>query len=466
MLTNTHTFTAYVPSHRQQVWDWFARPGAFLRLAAPWGALQPAVEAKSLRDGEAVLQAKVATAKVPGARWVAKHQPQEYIDGHQFADVCVSQPFAALTQWRHLHRFEDDGDGAKVIDRVTSRVPRGQLAPMFEYRSRQLIDDLAAHARAAQEWSATPSVIAITGASGLVGSALSAFLSTGGHTVVQLVRGEPDANSPYEQRRWNPDAPVHAMLDGVDVVVHLAGAPIGSRFTADHMAAVRDSRVGPTRRLAEAIAAHGGPKAFVSASAIGYYGSEHGDELLDESSPSGDDFLASVVREWEASTAPAADATVRTVRVRTGIVQSARGGTLALMRPLYESFLGGRLGDGKQWMSWIGLDDLVEIYHRAIFDADLVGPVNAVAPQAVRNSEYSKQLAATVHRPNLVPVPGFGPRLLLGNRGARELALASQRVVPAVLVDHGHHFRYEELPAALAHELGSDPRSAKADASG
>lgn len=457
-----HAFSAHLPFDRPTVWDWFCRPGAMTRLAAPWGPLQPVREARNLRDGEAVLRPVIATAGVPGTKWVARHRPELFVDGQQFADHVVSQPFSAITRWEHLHRFEDNPDGALMLDKVSTRVPRSVLTPIFRYRARQALDDLAAHARAASEWGARPTTVAITGAGGLVGSALSAFLSTGGHRVIHLVRRDPDPDAAYEQRRWHPDAPVHAMLDGVDAVVHLAGEPIGSRFTNSHMNQVRDSRVGPTRRLAEAIAAHskagGSVRTFVSASAIGFYGSEHEDELLDEFAPAGQDFLAGVVRDWEEATQPAAQAGIRTVVVRTGIVQSSRGGTLAMLKPLYEAFVGGRLGDGRQWMSWIGLDDLVEIYHRALLDANLAGPVNAVAPQAVRNSEYSRELASALHRPSLVPVPGFGPRLLLGERGARELALASQRVVPRVLVESGHHFRHPDLTAALRHELGKDPQ--------
>lgn len=456
-----HEFRAHVPFDRSTVWDWFSRPGGMPRLAAPWGPLQPVSEARNLRDGEAVLRPVVATAGVPGAKWVARHVPDQFVDGHQFVDQVVSQPFAAVTGWQHLHRFEDDPDGCLVIDKVSARVPKSVVAPIFRYRLRQLLDDLAAHQRARTEWQAKPLTVAITGASGLVGSALTAFLSTGGHRVIHLVRRSPDPGALYEQREWQPRAPQQEMLEGVDAVVHLAGEPIGSRFTNTHMNQVRDSRVEPTRLLAEAIAANskagGSVRVFVSASAIGYYGSEHGDELLDEMAPAGEDFLAGVVRDWETATAPAAEAGVRTVLVRTGIVQSSRGGTLALLKPMFEAFVGGRLGDGKQWMSWIGLDDLVEIYHRALFDQSLAGPVNAVAPQAVRNSDYSRELASVLHRPSLLPVPGFGPRLLLGDRGARELALASQRVVPRVLVEAGHHYRHPELSAALRHELGKDP---------
>lgn len=416
--------------------------------------MQPVEEARSLIDGRAVLQVKVATVSIPKGRWVAQHQPHDYVEGEQFGDHVVSQPFSLITGWQHLHRFEPSGEGCRLIDRVKTRVPKAILTPMFRYRAEQVSQDLSAHEHAAQAWNATPSTIAITGARGLVGTALTAFLSTGGHTVVHLVRGEVDPDALHEQRHWDMEAPDPQMLDGVDAVVHLAGESIAGRFTADHMNKIRDSRVDPTRRLAEVIAEHGGPRNFVCASAIGFYGAEHSDELLDETSPAGEDFLANVVREWEQATHAASEAGVRTVNVRTGLVLSARGGLLAVLRPLYESFLGGRIGDGQQWMSWIGLDDLVDVYHRALFDRQLAGPVNAVAPEAPRNEEFSRTLASVLHRPDAVAVPAVGPRLLLGNRGARELALASQRVVPAALIDAGHVFRRAGLEQTLRHELG------------
>jgi uncharacterized protein (TIGR01777 family) len=168
----------------------------------------------------------------------------------------------------------------------------------------------------------------------------------------------------------------------------------------------------------------------------------------------GDGFLADLVADWEAATAPAAEAGLRVVNVRTGIVQSARGGTLRLMRPLFAAGLGGRLGSGEQWLSWIGLDDLLDVYHRATYDARLSGPVNAVAPEPVRNADYTKALAGVLHRPAVVPVPSLGPRLLLGHQGARELAEANQRVVPTKLETLAHRFRRSKITDALAHELG------------
>ena len=220
--------------------------------------------------------------------------------------------------------------------------------------------------------------------------------------------------------------------------MHLAGASIAGRFTEAHKTAIRDSRIEPTRRLAEAAAdAADGPRTFVSASAIGIYGFDRGDAVLCEESVRGDGFLADVVADWEAATEPAAEAGLRVVTVRTGIVQSARGGTLRLFRPLFAAGLGGRLGDGRQWLSWIGLDDLLDVYYRALYDTALTGPVNAVAPEPVRNADYTKALGRVLHRPAVLPVPSFGPRLLLGEQGARELAEANQRVVPTKLRDVG-----------------------------
>jgi uncharacterized protein (TIGR01777 family) len=276
--------------------------------------------------------------------------------------------------------------------------------------------------------------------------------------VIKLVR-HPVALDADDQRQWNPDQPAPGLLDGVDAVVHLAGASIAGRFTAAHKAQIRDSRIEPTRRLAELAArtakADGAAlTAFVSASAIGYYGADRGDEVLTEESPRGTGFLADVVADWEAATQPAADAGLRTVLVRTGIVQSPKGGTLRLLFPLFEAGLGGRLGDGRQWLSWISLDDLADVYLRALADPALSGPVNAVAPDPVRNSDYTVTLGQVLRRPTLIPVPGFGPRLILGAEGVRELAEASQRIRPDALLTAGHPFRHTRLEPALRHLLG------------
>ncbi|QBS40938.1 TIGR01777 family oxidoreductase [Nocardia sp. CS682] len=440
--------SSVVAAPRSEVFEWHARPGAFARLAPPWQPVSVLAEADSLADGRAVLG-------LPGGlRWVAKHDPARYDPPQRFVDrIAVdglgSLPAGLLLRWRHTHDFEVvDDTHTRVVDRVESPVPAFTLRPMFDYRYRQLADDLAAHADAARAGFAAKT-IAVTGASGLVGSALTAFLSTGGHTVLRLVRHAPQAG----ERQWNPDDPAPDLLDGVDAVVHLAGASIAGRFTDEHKQAIVDSRIGPTEQLAR-LAARAGVPTFVSASAIGYYGYDRGDDRLPEDASRGDGFLADVVDAWEAATSAAADGGVRVVKVRTGIVQSPRGGTLRLLRPLFATGLGGRIGDGEQWLSWIGIDDLVDIYHRALWDNSVSGPVNAVAPQPVRNSEYTHVLAGVLRRPALLPVPEFGPALLLGGQGARELAAESQRVVPAVLDKAGHRFRTPDLASALKHLLG------------
>ena len=439
------------------VWDWHTRPGAMRRLVPPWQPMRVVKETESLADGTAILG-------LPGGlRWIAKHDPEGYDPPHQFRDVLSSSaqlggvmtlPPRAIGWWRHTHRYSDAGGGTtRVHDIVDTTVPGAALRSTFAYRHRQLAEDLAAHRDAASA-GAGSLVVAMTGASGLVGTALGAFLTTGGHRVIRLVRHEPTGE---DQRFWDPGDPATDLLHGVDAVVHLAGESIAGRFTESHRRAIRDSRIEPTRLLAEIAAKTSGLQSFVSASAIGYYGYDCGDTVLDEDSPRGDGFLADVVADWEAATEPAAAAGLRVVTVRTGIVQAAAGGTLRLLRPLFALGLGGRLGSGRQWLSWIGIDDLLDVYYRALWDTRLAGAVNAVGPQPVRNLEYTRALAATLHRPALLPVPSIGPRILLGRQGAAELAAASQRVTPARLDALGHRFRHPDVADALAHQLGRDP---------
>lgn len=443
-------YESIIDHPRERVWAWHARPGAMRRLVPPWQPMRVVQEADSLADGVAVLGLPA------GLRWVARHDPSAYVSGSRFVDELSSNgpaswPARVVGGWRHTHTFSDADSGTHVRDQIEASVPAAALRSTFDYRRRQLIDDLGAHRRAA-EAGGTPLVIAMTGSSGVVGSALGAFLSTGGHRVIRLVRGAARGD---DERLWNPQAPAPGLLDGVDAVVHLAGASIAGRFTDGHRAAIRDSRIQPTHLLASAAAAaDDGPRAFVCASAIGFYGFDRGDVLLTETSGPGDGFLAEVVRDWERATGPAADAGLRVVTVRTGIVQAAAGGTLRLLRPLFTAGLGGPVGSGEQWLSWIGLDDLLDVYHRALYDDRLTGPVNAVAPEPVRNREYTRALARVLHRPAVLPVPSLGPRLLLGEQGARELAAASQRVLPSKLLAVEHRFRHRHLGDALAHQLG------------
>lgn len=439
-------YESEIEAGQTEVFDWHGRPGAFTRLSPPWQPMRLVREADSLADGRALL-------RLPGGiRWQAQHDAAAYDPPRRFVDYSAGRPLAAVLPWRHTHTFEAVADDRTLMtDRVETAVPEWFLRPMFEYRHRQLAADLAAH-RWAESVNAGTLTVAVTGSSGMVGTALSAFLSTGGHRVIRLVRRDPAGP---DERRWDPERPDPRLLDGVDAVIHLAGATIAGRFTPAHKRAIRASRIEPTRKLAEVAAgATDGPKAFVCASAVGFYGRDRGDEVLTEDSARGEGFLADTVVDWEAATAPASAAGLRVVTVRTGIVQSPLGGVLRLQRPMFELGVGGRLGSGRQWLSWIDLDDLVGVYHRALVDHDVRGPVNAVAPHPVRNAEYAAVLGKVLRRPAILPAPALGPRLLLGAEGARELALASQRVSAGRLEERGHRFRHPDLETALRHQLG------------
>ena len=294
--------------------------------------------------------------------------------------------------------------------------------------------------------------ILVTGASGLIGSTLVPFLSSTGHEVTRLVRSQP---RPGERAvRWEPTAGSieESGLRGVEAVVHLAGENISERWTAEKKARIRDSRVTGTRLLCEALARlDPPPKVLVSASAIGYYG-DRGEEILTEDSPPGQGFLAEVCRAWEASTAPAQQKGIRVVPVRFGVVLSDAGGALAKMLPPFRMGMGGILGSGRQYVSWIAVDDAVGAIHHVVVTESLRGPTNATSPNAVTNQEFTKALGKVLGRPTVVPMPAFAARLMFGEM-ADGLLLASARVQPAKLVASGYAFRYPDLEAALRHLL-------------
>lgn len=297
--------------------------------------------------------------------------------------------------------------------------------------------------------------VAITGASGLVGAATVAALGDDGHRVTRLVRGAPGPG----EARWSPETGALEGLDlppgeRVDAVVHLAGESIAEGPWSDaRMARIRDSRVEGTRLLCEALARlPRPPRVLVSASAIGYYG-DRGDQVLVEESPAGQGFLPDVCRGWEDATAPMRLAGARVVRLRIGIVLSRHGGALKAMLTPFRLGLGGRLGSGAQWMSWVALDDLVSAIRHSLV-TDLSGPANATAPNPVTNAELTRTLAAVLRRPAVVPVPAVALRLALGRRMADETLLCSARVLPRRLTAHGFTFRHPTLEQALRAELG------------
>jgi hypothetical protein len=291
--------------------------------------------------------------------------------------------------------------------------------------------------------------IGMTGASGLIGTALDHHLRALGHTTTALVRRAPTAG----EIAWNPAAGELEAGDlaGLDAAVHLAGAGIGAhRWTDGYKQTLLDSRVQGTALLAEAMAKLGsdGPRVLLSGSAIGFYGAR-GDEIVDETAANGEGFLAEICREWEAATAVAQSAGVRVAHLRTGIVLSRDGGALAKMLPLFKLGLGGRFGSGEQWMSWISIADEVRAIEH-LLSADVEGPVNLTAPNPVRNREFADTLGDVLHRPSLVPVPRFGPRLLFGGERADALLFDGQRVDAAVLgSDPEFSFEHPDLTTAL-----------------
>jgi uncharacterized protein (TIGR01777 family) len=299
---------------------------------------------------------------------------------------------------------------------------------------------------------ADSSFIAISGSSGLIGRALLARLRLNGKRVRRLVR-TPDPGSP-DDIAWDPmrGRLDPQQLEGVEAVIHLAGEPIAQRWTSARRDAIRESRVRGTELLARTIAAlDRKPNALLSGSAVGYYG-DTGDDAVDEERAPGTDFLAAVAREWEAATDGARSAGVRVVLLRTGIVLSPHGGALERLLPPFRLGVGGPIGTGRQWMSWIALEDHLRAVEHALATVGLHGPVNLVAPNPVTNAEFAATLGRVLGRPAIVPVPAFALELLYGEM-ARSTILAGQRVVPKKLLRSGFHFAHATLEEALHFEL-------------
>ncbi len=293
--------------------------------------------------------------------------------------------------------------------------------------------------------------VLVSGATGLVGSALRSELESKGHSVVVLSHSKPSSESVirWDLSRGQIDA---SRLEGMDAVVHLAGENIVGRWTEEKKRKIRDSRVRGTRLLAEAIAGLSRrPQTMVCASAIGYYG-DRGNELLREESEPGDAFLSGVVKEWEAAAEPAREAGIRVANLRFGIVLSPEGGALGTTLPIFKLGGGGKVGNGRQWWSWVALDDVVGALVHALENDSVEGAVNVAAPNPMTNAEYTKVLGDVLNRPTLLPAPAPALRAVLG-QVADELLLASARVEPAKLKETGYEFRYPELEEALRHLL-------------
>jgi uncharacterized protein (TIGR01777 family) len=293
--------------------------------------------------------------------------------------------------------------------------------------------------------------IVVSGASGLIGSALVPALEAEGHEVLRLVRRESSASN---EITWDPETGRvdRTRLAGVDAAVNLNGADIGRRWSAAQKREILSSRVDSTTLLSTTLASlEPRPAAFVCAGGVGIYGYDHGDEILTEDSELGSGFLAEVGRAWEAAAQPARDAGIRVVNLRQGLVLSGRGGVLERMRTPFRLGLGGRVGSGRQWWPWIAIDDLVSGY-RAVLESELSGPVNLTSPSPVTNTQFTRALGKALGRPTIVPAPAVGVKLVFGKMG-EEALLGGQRALPARLLETGFSFSYDELEPALRHTL-------------
>ncbi len=449
------SFESQLPSSAQELFAWHARPGAFERLCPPWRAI------KIERPAPIEVGSRVHLRMRRGPfdfRWIAEHT--ELTPGRSFVDIQRSGPFA---RWIHRHEFEDTAGGALLRDRIDYELPGGalgralagraiarDLAATFAFRHEATSRDLARHRAFAEH----PRLrVAISGASGLMGSALAPFLTSGGHQVVKLVRGHSAGDG---EALWRPDAGLARpeSLPSIEAVVHLAGENLAAgRWTQRRKALIERSRIEGTRCLVRSLArVERRPATLVCASAVGVYG-DRGDTLLDEASEPGSGFLAETCRAWEAAAEEAERLGIRVVQLRFGIVLSPAGGALAKMLPPFRLGVGGPIGDGRQFMSWVSLDDAVGAIHHALMEPSLSGPVNAVAPAAVSNRQFSQALGAVLRRPALLPIPRAAARLALGEM-ADEMLLASTRVRPAKLERSGFAFHDRDLGDTLSRLLG------------
>ena len=468
-----------VPAPREMLAAWHFAHGALQRLLPPWQSVD-VESAEPLAEGSrTVLRLSAGPLH---ARWVAVHE--QVRAGHGFVDRAERSPFA---RWRHEHLFLDRTDAAQsqLVDRIRyalpwpARIPpismiaapmaRAQLARMFAFRHERTARDLRRHMEHRARAGDRPLTVAVTGATGLVGSALCAFLETGGHRVIRLVRGgrSPSAAGPSgapaaasgsstpRDVPWNPHGEWDASpLSGIDAVVHLAGENIAAgRWSAARKDAILRSREEGTRSLARALASLAQPpRALVSASGVGYYG--HSDaSSVDESGPNGAGFLAEVARRWERATEPAESCGMRVVRLRIGVVVTARGGVVGTLRTPFNFGAGGPVGSGRQGMSWISLDDLLGAILHAIGTPSISGPVNAVAPHPVTQREFARAMGRAMRRPAVAPLPAFVVKAIFGEMG-QELLLSGQFAVPAVLIASGFRFDSPRIGDAMAFEFG------------
>ena len=443
-----------LPASADDAFAWHLRPGALQRLTPSWERAT-LVSSEGVREGGRI-ELSVAVGPLR-RRFVARHR--DVVPGRGFSDEQLEGPFRRFVHRRAFAPLRPDR--CALTDEIEYELPLGALGRLvagravrrrlervFAYRHAVLADDLRRHA----ELAGPPLRVAISGAGGLIGAALCALLTTGGHEVRRLVR-RPGRDGEIE---WDPAAGTidAASLRGLDAVVHLGGESLGGgRWSAARKARLVDSRVRGTALLAETLARlEGGPRILVVASAIGWYGPRR--EPVDEASPPGEGFLAELCGAWEDAAEPARAAGLRVAHARFGLVLAAHGGALRQLVPVFRAGLGGRVGDGTQGMSWVALDDAAAALYAMIRRPELAGPFDVTAPAPVSNATFARALGRVLRRPAVLPLPAAAVRLLLGEMG-QALLLDGAFVLPGRLEAAGHRFAYRDLEGALRHVLGA-----------
>jgi uncharacterized protein len=458
-----------------EVFLWHIREGAFERLNPPWYQFKVIERKGNIQNGGTV-KIKMKIAGPFHTLWLVKHS--DYVEGKQFKDSQIKGLFSS---WTHTHLFNSFENSSSILDdhieyslpggmlseRIASPLINKKLNQMFDYRHRLTSGDLRVHSIANKiRGNDRPMTIGITGSSGFVGSSLIPFLTTGGHRVVQFIRHPvSDGNDNFNFKnvksiQWNPSssASLNDQInnENIDAVVNLVGENIFGRWTKEKKKRIFDSRVNTTNSLCKLLSSlDKPPKVLVSASATGYYG-DRGDEILtEESSPSSStDFLSDVCRNWEEATQIAKESGVRVVNLRLGIVLSSSGGMLSKILPIFKLGLGGRIGNGNQYMSWIGLDDLLGFILYAMVDQSIAGPVNTVSPNPITNADFTATLGKVLSRPTKFSIPETMVKLPLGEELANVALLSSSRAIPERLIKMGYKFRFPHLESVLRHTLG------------
>ncbi|MDP6906283.1 MAG: TIGR01777 family oxidoreductase [Candidatus Thalassarchaeaceae archaeon] len=436
---------------------WFEHRGSFRRLMPPWEVAEEIKADNTLEVGsQRVFRFPMGPIKMT---WVAEHT--SYDPPHHFTDKMVKGPFR---YWCHNHTLTEANGVTTVTDEVTYQVPfrslghliagrsiRKRLARMFHARELRLRRDLKRH----MEFSDfSRKRILIAGSSGLIGTQLSAFLDTGGHDVWKLVRRDPL----FENKEifWNPNqGEINSSdIEGFDVIIHLGGEGIGDkRWSQKRKQAILDSRVNSTILLAKTMSRiDKKPDLFIIANAIGWYG-DRKDEILDESSENGEGFLPEICKKWEESSKHVEGTGIRKIHLRTGIVLDATGGALAKMLLPAKLGIGGPIGRGKQWMSWISMDDQIYAINHLLMMSNTEGVYNLVSPNPIQQKFFARTLGNVLRRPAFIPTPPLAIRVLYGQMGV-SLTTESQRVLPKRLIESGYNFEHDDLKIALQDSLG------------